>query len=120
MNEKQEKPGVMIYFSVLEALPLMSNAEKGMLFEAILRYAKDGEVPNLDKHRYVKMVWKLLKPSLDADNARYYDVTTRRRYAAYVRWSKEKGQKVLDYDDWVEAGEHKKKRTYLDADNALA
>ena len=117
---KKTKPGVMIYFSVLEALAPMSNAEKGVLFEAILRFARDGEEPDFGKFKNLKPLWHLLKASLVADNNRYYQVTAQRQYAAYVRWSKKRGQNALDYDDWVESGGLKRDQTYLDAEDALA
>jgi len=119
MKKGNEKPGVMIYFEILEAFPLLSNAEKGILFESILQYAKDGRVPDLKGRRNVSMVWHLTKPHLDADDARYRNVTARRQYAAYVRWSRKKEQEVLDYDDWVKSGGLQSKQTYLDADDAF-
>ena len=117
---KKTKPGVMIYFSILDAFPLMTNEEKGILFEAILRFAKDGKEPKLNGDRFVSAVWTLTRPHLVADNARYYEVTSRRQYAAYVRWSKKKGQIVRDYDEWVEYGGLEGERTYLGAEDALA
>ena len=120
MSKKQEKPGVMIYFSVLDALACMTDAEKGILFEAILRFGRDGEEPERERMGQLMPLWHLLKANLIADNRRYYEVTARRQYAAYVRWCKEKQQETLDYDDWLKTGEYEKKRTYLDADHALA
>ncbi|MBQ3543183.1 MAG: hypothetical protein IJA45_08695 [Oscillospiraceae bacterium] len=117
---EKTKPGVMVYFSVLEAFPLMTNAEKGILFEAILRFARDEQEPEFGEKRNLKMVWHLIRPGLVADNKRYYDVTARRKYAAYVRWSKKRGQIVRDYDEWVEHGGLEGERTYLDAEDALA
>ena len=117
---KKTKPGVMVYFSVLDAMAHMSNAEKGVLFEAILRFARDGEEPNFGKFKNLSPLWELLKPSLIADNTRYYQVAAQRRYAAYVRWSKKRGQIVRDYDEWVEYGGLESDRTYQDAEDAHA
>lgn len=116
---KKTKPGVMIYFSILDAFSCLTYEEKGILFEAILRFAKDGKEPKKEKLGPLLPIWRLLKPHLVADNERYYEVTTRRQYAAYVRWSKKKGQEVLDYDDWVASGGAEKEHTYLDAEDAL-
>ena len=77
------KPGVMVYFSILEVLPHMTDAEKGVLFEAILRFARDGEEPEWGDNRYNRAIWLLIRPSLIADNNRYYEVVARRKYAAY-------------------------------------
>ncbi len=116
---EKTKPGVMVYFSVLEALPLMTNVEKGILFEAILRFARDEKEPEFGEKRNLKMVWNLIRPGLEADNKRYYDITARRKYAAYVRWSKKKGDVVRDYDEWVESGGLECSKTFLDAENAF-
>ena len=43
----KEKPGVMIYFDVLPVLTHLSIEEKGMLFEAILNYAKYGYIHHI-------------------------------------------------------------------------
>ena len=114
------KPGVMVYFSILDAFPLMTNAEKGILFEAILRFAKDGKEPNFKGKRNLEMVWCLVRPGLLADNRRYHEITARRKYAAYVRWSKKRGAIVWDYDEWVEYGGLKNDKTYLGSEDAFA
>ena len=119
MMEKT-KPGVMVYFSILEVLPHMTDAEKGSLFEAILRFARDGQEPEWGENRYIRSIWSLIRPSLVADNKRYYDVAARRKYAAYVRWSKKRGDAVQNYDEWVESGGPENKQTYLDPEDALA
>ena len=98
----------------------MTDAEKGVLFEAILRFARDGEEPEWGDNRYNRAIWLLIRPSLIADNNRYYEVVARRKYAAYVRWSKKRGEPVQDYDKWVEDGGLEGKQAYLDPEDALA
>ncbi len=120
MKKENIKPGVMIYFDLIHVLPLLNDREKGILFEMILRYGKDGEEPPLIKTNKLQSIWILVKHRLDMDDTRYRNVTAHRKYAAYVRWCKSKGEEALDYDQWEQAGGLKNAQTYLDAENALA
>lgn len=58
---KAERPGTMIYFELLEALSVLTDADKGRLFEGILRYARDGEEPNFSG--VLAAIWALTKLS---------------------------------------------------------
>ena len=120
MRKKNSKPGVMVYFELLGVLPALSDREKGLLFEMILQYGRDGKISQQPKTRMLRSIWGLIKQRLDVDDARYQDVTARRKYAAYVRWSKKKNQEALEYDDWVAAGGLTHEQNYVDAEDALA
>lgn len=120
MKKTSSKPGVMIYFDILNIFPFLSNAEKGILFEAMMRYGKEGTEPDLESSKLLNAIWCLMKARLDADDARYNDVVNHRKYAAYVRWCKKKDQEAMDYDTWVESGGPSSKQTYEDASDALA
>ena len=111
---------MMVYFELLSVLSVLSDREKGILFEMILRYGKDGKVPKVQQSRMLRSIWVLIKERLDVDDARYRSVTAHRKYAAYVRWCRKKGQEVLDYDSWVQEGGPETEKTYLDAEDALA
>ena len=95
-----EKPGVMLYFDLLPALEGLSNADKGILLEAILRYGKcRAEIP-LTKR--TEVIWPLIRTRLDTDEMRYLRTVTRRQYAAYVRWAKRAGKDPVDFITWQE------------------
>ena len=96
----KEKPGVMIYFDVLPVLNLLSIEEKGMLFEAIVNYAKYGVLPELGER--LTVVWPLIQQRLDLDEARYQVTVLKRKYSAYARWEKQNERKPLPYSYWVE------------------
>ena len=119
MEQTKGKPGVMIYFDLLNIFDLLTDAQKGILFESILRYAKNGEEPKLGKHKLLEMAWCIYQQRLDMDDEAYRRKVARGKYAAYVRWTKKKGGSVLDYDDWVESGGPEEEKTYLDASDAI-
>ena len=42
-----KRPGVMIYFDILQVLERISDQDAGRLFRAILEYGRDGKIPAL-------------------------------------------------------------------------
>ena len=95
----KKKPGVMVYFELRGMLKLLSDAEKGKLFEAILEYGETGCVGELTDT--LRVAWPLIQMRLDADASRYTHVGLKRRYAAYVRWSKEHFEEPQSFDTWT-------------------
>ena len=70
MREKRAIPSVMIYFeSVRPALKRLNDEQCGKLFRAILDYAENGVVADLDT--LTGMVFDLLVPLIDRDAERY-------------------------------------------------
>ena len=95
----KRKPGVMVYFEIRGMLKLLSDAEKGKLFEAILEYGETGMEQELDDK--LKIAWPLIRMRLDMDNTRYEFVGYKRKYAAYTRWAKEHGEDPVDFESWM-------------------
>lgn len=95
-----QKPGVMMYFDLLPVLRSLSNADKGILFEAILEYGLHRRVIQLSNKTTV--LWPLIQQRLDRDEMQYCKAVTKRAYAAYVRWCKYHGQTPLDFTQWQE------------------
>lgn len=85
MGQTKARPGVMIYFELLDALAVLEDAEKGRLFEAILRYARDGEVPEFPPGA-LAAVWAMTKPRIDLDAERYAERCEKARAAITKRW----------------------------------
>lgn len=96
----KDKPGVMLYFDLLPALEGLSNADKGLLLEAILRYGKRREEMPMNKR--IQVIWPLIRMRLDTDEMRYLRTVTRRQYASYVRWAKRAGKTPVDFITWQE------------------
>ena len=95
----KKKPGVMVYFELRGMLQLLTDAEKGKLFEAILEYGETGVVGELTDT--LKVAWPLIQMRLDMDNSRYELTIMKRRYAAYTRWAKEHGKPVQTFEEWT-------------------
>ena len=86
MNVKP-MPGVMLYFDRLSFLDRLDDAQTGRLFRAVIRYARDGEEPEIDDVMF-GMAWDVLQPMLDYDAQRYAEVSEKRRLSALRRWEK--------------------------------
>ena len=85
MADKQ-KPGVMIYFDLRPCLQRLTNEQKGALFSAILNYAENGVLPELDDIA-VGVAWDFVKPRIDRDTEVYAGKIVKARAAAGKRWS---------------------------------
>lgn len=94
-----DKPGVMIYFDLMDAIKYLSDEETGQLMRSILEYGKSKTIPVFD--RPLNLVWSLVQSRLDTDDQRYYQVAQKRKYAIYVRWAKHHGHEPMPYDDWL-------------------
>ena len=86
MNTKP-MPGVMLYFDRLSFLDRLDDAQAGRLFRAVIRYARDGEVPAIEDTMF-GVAWDILRPMLDYDAQRYAEVSEKRRLSALRRWEK--------------------------------
>ena len=95
----KKKPGVMVYFELRAMVKMLPDAEKGKLFEAILDYGETGITPPLTDT--LKIAWPLIKYQLDADNSRYEQQAIKRKYAAYVRWTKEHHDIPKTFPYWL-------------------
>lgn len=93
------RPGVMLYFELLEPIKSLSYEDKGKLFEAILSYAQYGEVPNFDG--FLMLAWGFIRPKLDADARRYEDRVLKTTYSSYCAKEKKKGLTPKNWDDWL-------------------
>lgn len=95
----EKKPGVMIYFDMAPMLDRLTDKNTGILFRAILEYGATGKEPELPNR--LKLFWPLIQMRLDADDQRYHDLSNKRRYAAYSRWTQYHGQEPVSYNQWL-------------------
>lgn len=102
MVREKGKPGVMLYFTLKTPLALLSMAQRGELFTAILDYAEFG-IPPTFEDAMLQMAWGFIVPALDADDERYRTNCLKRRYAAYCREMKKSNGEPVVFDDWVMA-----------------
>lgn len=84
------RPGVMIYFETAKAIRWMDYESKGRLFDAMIAYAEDGEVPKFEG--VLAAVWPFLASSIDRDAARYEEIVEQKRKAGKASAAKRQAQ----------------------------
>ena len=102
------RPGIMIYFDILEPVRMLSDADKGRLFVAMLEYGRDGTVPELDGA--LGIVWSFIHTMIDNDGQRYDDMKLQREYAAFCKKRKRIWMPKILFDDWVCMTEDERQR----------
>ena len=95
------KPGVMVYFEMIESVKYLSEKNAGILFKAILYYAREGQDPDLPPK--LLPLWGMLRNRIDADDAQYQEKVRKNKYNAYVRWQRVNEEPVLTYEEWQAA-----------------
>lgn len=101
------RPGIMLYFDILEPIKVLPDADKGRLLVAMLEYGQMGKVPVFDG--MLALAWGFIKPKIDKDEAEYNLSVLRRQYATVCRERKKKCEPEITFDDWVKTidiGEH--------------
>ena len=101
------RPGIMLYFDILEPIKVLPDAEKGRLLVAMLEYGQFGKVPAFDG--MLGLAWGFIKPKIDKDEAEYNQSVLRRQYATVCRERKKKGEPEITFDEWVKTigdGDH--------------
>ena len=101
------RPGIMVYFDMLGPIRVLSDADKGRLFLAMLEYGQDGTVPQFDG--MLALAWEFAKPRLDRDNDEYNRTIMKRQYATFCRDRKKKGEPDISFDEWkmtIDNGNH--------------
>lgn len=93
------RPGIMLYFDILEPIKVLPDADKGRLLVAILEYGQSGTVPVFDG--MLALAWGFVKPKIDKDEAEYNLSVLRRQYATVCRERKKKGEPEITFDDWM-------------------
>lgn len=95
------RPGIMLYFDILEPIRVLPDADKGRLLVAMLEYGKDGRVPQFEG--MLALAWGFVKPKIDKDEEEYNMSVLRRQYATVCRERKRKGEQEITFDEWLKA-----------------
>lgn len=98
------RPGIMLYFDILEPIRVLPDSDKGRLLVAMLEYGQDGIVPEFDG--MLALAWGFVKPKLDRDNEEYKRSVLRRQYATVCRERKRKGEPEISFEEWVRTNNH--------------
>lgn len=85
--EETKRPGIMLYFDVLPALARLDLAQKGKLFESMLRYGENGAIPDFGDDAAVGVAWDFIRPRLDKDADAYERKRENAAKAVKKRWS---------------------------------
>lgn len=93
------RPGIMLYFDILEPIKVLPDADKGRLLVAMLEYGQSGKVPVFDG--MLALAWGFVKPKIDKDEAEYNMSVLRRQYATTCRERKKKGEPDISFEEWL-------------------
>ena len=84
------------YHSYLDALEPLTDAERGRLFVACLKYSKSGEVGHLSGNE--RFVFPVFRGQIDRDNAKYANKCKKQSDNANKRWNKDDANDATAYD----------------------
>ena len=101
------RPGIMLYFDILEPIRVLPDADKGRLLVAMLEYGQSGILPEFEG--MLALAWGFIKPKIDKDESEYNMSVLRRQYATVCRERKKKGEPEITFDEWLKTiggGEH--------------
>ena len=93
------KPGIMLYFDVLEPIRALPDREKGRLLTAMLEYGQTGKAPEFTGR--LALAWGFVKPRIDRDEAEYQRSVLKRQFGTVCRERKRKGEPEVTFDEWV-------------------
>lgn len=92
------RPGIMIYFDILEPVQVLTNAERGQLLTAMLEYGKEGKEPAFTGR--LALAWGFVRPKIDVDGERYDTVVEKRKYAGFCSSLSRKNLDMVSFEEW--------------------
>ena len=93
------RPGIMLYFDILEPIRVLPDADKGRLLVAMLEYGQSGMLP--DFTGMLALAWGFVKPKIDKDSEEYNRTILKRQYATFCRDRKKKGEPEISFEEWM-------------------
>lgn len=96
------KPGIMLYFDVLEPIRALPDREKGRLLTAMLEYGQTGKAPEFTGR--LALAWGFVKPRIDRDEEEYNRIALKKQYANYCKEQKKKGEPEMGFEEWSATG----------------
>ncbi len=102
------RPGIMVYFEILEAIRELPDRDKGKLFVAMMEYGKNGVPPKLKGT--LSAVWPFVRQMIDKDENRYEDMKLQREYAAFCKKRKRIWMPKIPFDDWIAMTDDERQR----------
>lgn len=111
------RPGIMLYFDILEPIRVLPDEDKGRLLVAMLEYGKEGIVPEFEG--MLALAWGFVKPKIDKDAEMYEISCVQREYAAFCKLRKKLGLPKISFEEWKETDEHERQRMTTDDNEPL-
>ena len=108
------RPGIMLYFDILEPIRVLPDADKGRLLVAMLEYGQDGTLPEFDG--MLALAWGFVKPKLDRDGETYENAKVQRKYAAFCKRRTNLNLPKVPFEEWLNMTDYERERT-LTTDN---
>ena len=105
------RPGVMLYFDMLEPIRVLPDADKGRLLVAILEYGKDGVVPTFDG--MLALAWGFVRPKIDMDGESYENTKVQRKYAAFCKKRSALKLPKISMEEWAEMDDDERQRMLM-------
>jgi hypothetical protein len=93
------RPGIMLYFDILEPIRVLPDADKGRLLVAMLEYGQSGTVPEFTG--MLSLAWGFVKPKLDRDDESYESAIVQRQYAAFCKKRKVLNLPKIPFEEWL-------------------
>lgn len=93
------RPGIMLYFDIIEPIRHLSDNEKGRLLMAMLEYGQNGTVPEFDG--MLAMAWDFIRPKLDRDDECYEASRLQRKYAAFCKKRNGLNLPKIPFEEWL-------------------
>ena len=97
------RPGIMLYFDMLEPVRVLPDAEKGRLLVAMLEYGQSGKLPEFQG--MLALAWAFVKPKLDRDGQSYDNAKLQRKYAAFCRQRAARELPKIPFQQWLDEGQ---------------
>lgn len=102
------RPGIMLYFDILEPIKVLPDSDKGRLLVAMLEYGQRGTVPEFDG--MLALAWGFVKPKIDKDAESYDDSVLQRRYAAFCKKRRKLNLPKIPFEEWIEMPDYEQER----------
>lgn len=102
------RPGIMLYFDILEPIRVLPDAEKGRLLVAMLEYGQKGILPEFDG--MLALAWGFVKPKLDRDEETYENAKVQRKYAAFCKRRAALNLPKVPFEEWLNMTDDERER----------
>ena len=102
------RPGIMLYFDILEPIRVLPDEDKGRLLVAMLEYGQSGALPEFDG--MLSLAWGFIKPKLDKDENSYENSKLQRKYAAFCKQRANSNLSKIPFEVWLDMDEDERKR----------